>query len=376
MRFKQTDISLAGGLHDALKCAAPDARVIAAFDWDPLAIAVYEANHGSGIARRKDISQLTADEIEVFDADIWLASPACQPYTVLGLQKGVDDPRARSFLHLINEVLVTLATRNKHPEYIIVENVAGFETLGYQVSEFLLSPKQYGIPNARLRYYLAARKAEGVSGSSSRVLTTIPGDLGAVESEGIKKIADYLDPLPDQSTLVPERILVRWGKDDVGYTHLIEGSGSILQINEEMDTTEAFNEFAARQEAGDDDAVSTLHKLVLRYFSPEELLRLFYLSRPTRPFVWPQNTSRKSKYRLIGNSVNVEVSSHRDSLRGQFYGHCSRLFCIEISFTTGPSFDYCGCGQSLTKSKLSEGSTSSELPGHAADEADHDQNNG
>ncbi|PVG03383.1 S-adenosyl-L-methionine-dependent methyltransferase [Serendipita vermifera] len=323
-----------GGLHDALKCAAPDARVVAAFDWDPLAIAVYEANHGPGIARRKDISLLTADEIEVFDADIWLASPACQPYTVLGLQKGVDDPRARSFLHLIDEVLVTLATRNKHPEYVIVENVAGFETsetrtllasllqsLGYQVSEFLLSPKQYGIPNARLRYYLAARKAEGVSGSSSRVLTAIPGDMGALSSGGAMKLADYLDPLPDQSVMVPERILSRWGKvfDIVlpssnnsccftrGYTHLIEGSGSILQMNEEINTTEAFKEFAAHHEAGDDNAISILHKLGLRYFSPEELLRLFYLSRPSRPFVWPQNTSRKSKYRLIGNSVNVEV---------------------------------------------------------------------
>jgi site-specific DNA-cytosine methylase len=43
---------LLGGLHDALKCAAPDAHVVAAFDWDPSAIAVYEANHGPGIARK------------------------------------------------------------------------------------------------------------------------------------------------------------------------------------------------------------------------------------------------------------------------------------------------------------------------------------
>lgn len=57
------------------------------------------------------------------------------------------------------------------PDYILMENVKGFETsdtrehfvetlkfCGYTYQEFLLSPTQFGIPNSRLRYYLLAKK--------------------------------------------------------------------------------------------------------------------------------------------------------------------------------------------------------------------------
>jgi len=55
-------------------------------------------------------------------------SPACQPYTVLNPDaKGAEDPRAQSFLHLVKTVLPALAEEGKHPEGILVENVAGFE---------------------------------------------------------------------------------------------------------------------------------------------------------------------------------------------------------------------------------------------------------
>ena len=52
-----------------------------------------------------------------------------------------------------------------------------------------------------------------------------------------------------------------------------------------------------------------LHPLRLRYFSPEELLRLFCFEDlgGDGSFRWPDGLSMKTKYRLIGNSVNVLV---------------------------------------------------------------------
>jgi tRNA (cytosine38-C5)-methyltransferase len=49
----------------------------------------------------------------------------------------------------------------------------------------------------------------------------------------------------------------------------------------------------------------------LRYFSPEELLRLFCFEDvgSSSTFRWPEGVSTKTKYRLIGNSVNVMVVS-------------------------------------------------------------------
>lgn len=65
-----------------------------------------------------------------FNADLWLLSPACQPYTVLNPNaKGATDPRARSFLYLVQDILPQLAKMNALPSRLLVENVAGFEVL-------------------------------------------------------------------------------------------------------------------------------------------------------------------------------------------------------------------------------------------------------
>jgi tRNA (cytosine38-C5)-methyltransferase len=75
-----------------------------------------------------DIGTLDADAIEPLNANLWLLSPACQPYTVLNPRaKGAADPRAQSFLHLIENVLPALVGRGTAPARLLVENVAGFE---------------------------------------------------------------------------------------------------------------------------------------------------------------------------------------------------------------------------------------------------------
>ena len=75
-----------------------------------------------------DINSLTADALAPLSADLWLLSPACQPYTVLNPNaKGAADPRAQSFLYLMEEVLPALAEREAAPTRVLIENVAGFE---------------------------------------------------------------------------------------------------------------------------------------------------------------------------------------------------------------------------------------------------------
>lgn len=74
-----------------------------------------------------------------------------------------------------------------------------------------------------------------------------------------------------------------------------------------------FNAFAQAQEDGDSQAIRLLDPLRLRYFTPSELLRIFHFEIPrhaaddSETFVWPDSISTKTKYRLIGNSVNVKV---------------------------------------------------------------------
>lgn len=83
-----------------------------------------------------DISRLTASDIAQHQAQLWLLSPSCQPYTVLNPNaKGEDDPRAASFLHLIRKVLPELhaSYSTEAPRWILIENVAGFEVVTFVV---------------------------------------------------------------------------------------------------------------------------------------------------------------------------------------------------------------------------------------------------
>ncbi|KAF8213811.1 S-adenosyl-L-methionine-dependent methyltransferase [Mycena galopus ATCC 62051] len=348
-----------GGLHLALSRSGAPASVTHAFDWDQIACDVYSANFGPGIARKMDISALTSKYLASLKAMLWLLSPACQPYTVLNASaKGGLDLRAKSFLHLVQTVLPELARTDAHPTHLLVENVGGFETsttrqvlvstlrsLGYTIAELLLTPLQFGIPNSRLRYYLLAKKSplsfRDLPSGDGETLRHIPGrgskswvdsrlfELNPNENS-VDEIREYLDPKPVGYRIPDKKILCKWGRlfDIVlpssrrtccftrGYTQLVERSGSIMQMNEDQDTTTVFDAFLEAQTspvpADAPEPVRTLHILRLRYFSPTESLKLFSFTplhdRPDEHiFIWPQSVSRKTKYRLIGNSVNVKV---------------------------------------------------------------------
>ncbi|KAI0369954.1 S-adenosyl-L-methionine-dependent methyltransferase [Pilatotrama ljubarskyi] len=348
-----------GGLHRALAHSSVRGTVVRAFDWDQAACRVYAANYGPDVVQKVDIGSLTAAELASLDAELWLLSPSCQPYTVLNpLAKGAEDPRAKSFIRLMEEVLPELVRTNKHPQRLLVENVAGFETsstrerllatlrtLGYHTLELLITPLQFGIPNSRLRYYLLAKSSPlefaSRGGRVDRIWRHIPGHGSDwVDTRGtpgeeapgvvVAEVRDYLDEechVDPHPHAIPERVLEKWGRlfDIIlpsarrtccftrGYTKLVERAGSVLQINESLDTTETFDAFLDAQRAGNNDAVRLLRPLRLRYFSPTELLRLFAFLPPShkgdsgRGFVWPGDISTKTKYKLIGNSVNVCV---------------------------------------------------------------------
>ena len=98
---------------------------------------------------------------------MWLLSPPCQPHTRQGMKRDCEDARSDGLLHLIS----LLKSLKQTPDYILLENVEGFETSQsrelllevlknqqYSVQEFILSPNQFQIPNQRDRYFLIARK--------------------------------------------------------------------------------------------------------------------------------------------------------------------------------------------------------------------------
>ncbi|KZT24696.1 S-adenosyl-L-methionine-dependent methyltransferase [Neolentinus lepideus HHB14362 ss-1] len=348
-----------GGLRAAFERSSVSGSVVQSFDWDQAARQVYETNYGSGTVVKVDIGTLTASQLP--PAELWLLSPSCQPYTVLNPEgRGEADPRAKSFLHLVEDVLPDLAQLAKLPKYLLIENVAGFETsttrqkllstlrsLGYSVLEILLTPLQFGVPNSRFRYYCLAKLSPLCFShippeSEIRVWKHIPGQgedwedpRGSDRPLCSDEIRLYLDDeqslSKDSPYKIPDKVLLKWGRlFDIakptsrrtccftrGYTQMVERSGSILQTEESLDTTAVFDQFLAAKSSTSEppsDPIKVLRPLGLRYFSPTELLRLFCFLPPTSnpfgtkvSFKWPETISMKTKYRLIGNSVNVEV---------------------------------------------------------------------
>ncbi|KAJ7293950.1 S-adenosyl-L-methionine-dependent methyltransferase [Mycena rebaudengoi] len=300
------------GLHLALSRSHGPTH---AFDWDQIACEVYSANFGSAGYHNPDRV--------LFGRIKGICVVACQPYTT---------------------VLPELARNDSHPSHLLTENVADFETsttrkifvtaLRIWNSEFP-SPVLPSCQESAFHF----RDIGDLNGDDIDPLRYIPGrgspwidPRSAEPSIRVEEIRRYLDPKAENgSNAIPDKILRKWGRlfDVVlpssrrtccftrGYTQLVERSGSILQMNESQDTTSIFNMFLHAQSSSDEsvatESVRTLDSLRLRYFSPDELLQLFSFTPldsrtpSTQPFIWPDGVSRKTKYRLIGNSVNVRV---------------------------------------------------------------------
>ncbi|XP_069846538.1 tRNA (cytosine(38)-C(5))-methyltransferase isoform X1 [Dipodomys merriami] len=155
-----------GGMHHALRESCVHAQVVAAIDVNTVANEVYKHSFPHTQLLEKTIEGITLEDFDKLSFNMILMSPPCQPFTRIGLQGDMSDPRTNSFLH----VLDILPRLQKLPKYILLENVKGFEVsstrdlliqtienCGFQYQEFLLSPTTLGIPNSRLRYFLIAK---------------------------------------------------------------------------------------------------------------------------------------------------------------------------------------------------------------------------
>ncbi|CAO2594920.1 tRNA (cytosine(38)-C(5))-methyltransferase, partial [Lemmus lemmus] len=142
------------------------AHVVAAIDVNTVANEVYKHNFPHTHLLAKTIEGISLEEFDKLSFNMILMSPPCQPFTRIGLQGDMTDPRTNSFLYILD----ILPRLQNLPKYILLENVKGFEVsstrelliqtmeaCGFQHQEFLLSPSSLGIPNSRLRYFLIAK---------------------------------------------------------------------------------------------------------------------------------------------------------------------------------------------------------------------------
>ena len=137
--------------------------IVWANEFDKDAATTYRINLGGEILSENDIRKVDISEIP--DFDILVAGFPCQPFSIMGRQKGFKDPRGNLFFEIARIV------ESKRPQFIFLENVANlvehdegktFLTVynalakfGYAFKYKVMDAMEYGnIPQQRTRIYI------------------------------------------------------------------------------------------------------------------------------------------------------------------------------------------------------------------------------
>ncbi|XP_062363617.1 tRNA (cytosine(38)-C(5))-methyltransferase isoform X5 [Cinclus cinclus] len=319
-----------GGMHQALRESCTYAEVVAAVDVNTLANDVYKYNFPSTPLWAKTIEGITLKEFDRLSFDMILMSPPCQPFTRIGLQGDVSDPRTKSFLYILS----ILPRLQKLPKYLLLENVKGFEsssarnellqtltTCGFKYQEFLLSPTCILTsfpdqdPEDLLKEEVAGKVGENSSSLSSEEKNLGPNigpdcsskkslpkeaflfKLETVEEmerkhnqdndSSIQMLKDFLEEENEEMSqyFLPPKSLLRYAflLDIVeptcrrstcftkGYGHYVEGTGSVLQTAVDVQLESVFK---CIDELPEEEKLMKLSTLKLRYFTPREIANL------------------------------------------------------------------------------------------------------
>ncbi|KAG0087921.1 C-5 cytosine-specific DNA methylase [Podila epicladia] len=335
-----------GGLHHGFNASGISGKVLESFDMNQQANDTYKLSFGKNPVSR-GIDRLTVKDIEKYNANCWLMSPPCQPYTRGGKLLDLEDNRAKPLLHLLDQ----LEKMTKPPTYLFLENVKNFETsrsrdrlvqllhkMGYVFRECLLAPFNFGVPNDRLRYFLMARLRSTFEhgASNGEAKTTDQSITAAFDPEKepiytawpfpafvenpknevaqhpftIPEISQFLDESQVKDYLLPRQLIMERPnfRFDVlrpssnrsscftkayGSHHVASGGGLLQTLN--MDQTE--------YDFGNSEAIADLG---LRFFTPTEVARLH---------VFPLEESRIIEGSQDSNAVDVVAKDTLTSVR-------------------------------------------------------------
>lgn len=299
----------AGGLDLGFINAGFD--VIWANDFDKYAVESYKANIGDHIVHG-DINTLLE---EVPSHDLLLAGFPCQPFSMMGAQKGFEDERGTLFFSI--ETLL----KKHNTKIIVLENVKNLEKhdggktfdkmkfilekkLGYKLFYSVLNSSDYGVPQTRRRLFIVGFKKEYYE--EKNVEFKFPPD----EVNSNITVQDILDKDVDRrhflSKKVMTTVMATGTKNYVAKPQIdLNIARPLCATMHKMHRASQDNYYTDdinRAKFEDDESRPISN---IRMLTPNECRKLQGF-----PSDWKQVVSNLQSYRQFGNAVTVNVAYH------------------------------------------------------------------
>jgi len=271
-------------------------EIVYSNDFDRYACQTYKANFGE--IDEKDIRDVDANRLP--DFDVLLGGFPCQPFSMIGKRKGMDDERAKSFFHIIRILTV------KQPRAFVLENVKhlklygggkvyekikkNLEWAGYKVNEAVLDSKNFGVPQHRERLYIV-----GTLDHSADFIFPKP-------QQGIVALSKILEPKVEELYYLSEKYYKGLLKHKRRHAKGGNGFGcAVLDVNGISNTIVAGN--MGRERNLIKDKPNKKNRWGIRKLSVKECSRLQGFPEN---FGFPVPMTRA--YHQIGNAVTVNVA--------------------------------------------------------------------
>lgn len=271
-------------------------NIVWANDFDKFAVQTYNENFPIP-AVFGDLNEIELDSIPL--ADVVIGGFPCQPFSMMGHEKGFEDARGTLFFRIV-EIINSMIQRGRKPRVLVLENVRTLKThdkgntyrviknileneLGYKVFTQILNTANHGIPQTRNRTFIVC-------------FANQEAEFEFPEEEELQlTMQDLLEENVDQKYFLSDKIIP---------TILSEGTGG-YRAKAEIDLPIARPLTATMHKmhrASQDNYVTDNGRI--RRLTPREAARLQGFPEEFRIPV-----SDTQAYRQFGNAVTVAVSN-------------------------------------------------------------------
>jgi len=305
-----SDFSGVGAFDQALRKLGLKYQTIYACDWDKYARQTYIENYGKPKYFPKDVYER---EIPKESLDIYMTSPPCQAFSLVGSRKGEDDKRGILFYNSHEFI------QKNNPRYFIFENVRGLlsdangvtfkvwlDMLGgksvngnpvlfpnenstpYHIYWQVLNAKHYGVPQNRERVFIIGIRDD--ADNTFRFPKT---------QHLTKKLKDVLEDNVEDKYFLSETNNKRVNQNYNKHKHTIE-KGDFMDSYNQTIHKEVTQTITTRVSGS--ACYHIFEEKQIRRLTPRECFRLMDF-----PDTFKWSVSDTQAYKQAGNSIVVNV---------------------------------------------------------------------